>query len=305
MRHGRTLVLVLGTLLVLLLTVGTASAQARDPDRDDQVVLTGRLMVPDGETVGTGVIFDGPATIDGTVRNGLVAFNGDVEISGTVRGDVVAFNGVVTLRSGAQVDGDLITRKAPVVEPGATVTGDQTRIRGRLDFEGVGFFVSRFVWWLGYSISTLILGLVLLALAPGLDGAIARVLRERVGAAVGLGAAFFFLLPVVAVLLLLTVVGIPLGLALLFGLGLVYGVGYVAGVHRIGRLVMKPPKSRFAAFAIGWLILRALALIPVVGGLAWLVAAIFGLGLLFVAARRPGSEPAAIVAPPPAPPMPA
>ena len=33
-------------------------------------------------------------------------------------------------------------------------------------------FASRFAWWIGYSISTLFLGLALLALAPGLDRAI-------------------------------------------------------------------------------------------------------------------------------------
>lgn len=293
-------------LLVGALWVGPASAQSSGSgsEDDDLVVLTGRLVVPEGETVDAAVIFDGPATVDGTVEQALVVFNGDVEISGTVTKDVVVFNGDVVLRSGAEVGGNLVSRDAATIEEGATVGGDQQTITGRIDIGEVGL-VSRFVWWLGYSVSTLVLGLLLLLVAPGLDGAITRVARERFGAAIGMGALLFFLLPVAATLLLATVVGIPLGLFLLLALALMYTVGYVAGAHGIGRFVMKPPASRWVAFLVGWLILRVIALVPALGGLSWLLAAIFGLGLLFVAARRTSSDVDALVRPPPAPPRPA
>jgi hypothetical protein len=39
--------------------------------------------------------------------------------------------------------------------------------------------------------------------------------------------------------------------------------------HAIGRLLIKLPSSRFLAFLAGLAILRVLALIPVVGGLAF------------------------------------
>lgn len=294
----------LGLALVALAS-GPASAQADDPARDDdQVVLHGSLVVPEGETVGTAVIFDGPATVAGTIRRSLIVFNGDVEVSGTVEGDAIVFNGDVVLTSGAIVEGNVVSRQAPTLEDGATVMGDQVRVVGRIDLGDVGI-ASRFAWWLGYSASTLALGLFLLLVAPGLDVAIARVARERLGAAAGIGALWFFLLPIAAVLLLVTVLGIPLGVFLLLGLALLYTVGYVAGAHGIGRFVMKPPSSRFAAFLIGWVIVRVIALIPVLGGFAWMVVAIFGLGLLAVAARRtPSPEAAVPVAQPPAPPMP-
>ena len=156
----------------------------------------------------------------------------------------------------------------------------------------------RLAWWFAYSISTLILGLLLLLLAPALDLAIDRASRDRTGAAIGTGAAAFFLLPIVAVLFLVVVVAIPLGLFLLLALALLYTVGYTAAAHAFGRRLVKQPKSRFLAFLAGWAILRALALIPFVGGLAFILATIFGLGVLLVAARRPAS------APPPTPAMP-
>ena len=123
--------------------------------------------------------------------------------------DVIVFNGDVVVRSSATVGGDIVSTATPQVEQGATVEGSVKGFNGRFDFGQIGV-ASKIAWWIGFSCSALILGLILLLLAPGLDGAIARG-RERMGAAVGIGVAWFFLLPVAAALLLVTVVGIRSG----------------------------------------------------------------------------------------------
>jgi hypothetical protein len=272
---------------------------------DDQVVLTGELLVPEGATVGTAVIFNGDATIDGTATESVVVFNGDVEITGTVGDDVVAFNGRVIVRSGAEVDGDIASRQHPQIEEGARVRGQITGISDRFDFEGLGW-VGRYVWWFGYTISTLILGLVLLLFLPGVDAPLTDAFRRRMGASFGFGAAIFFLLPIAAVLLLVVVVAIPLGLFLLLALALLYTLGYVAGAHVLGRRLVNQPGSRYVAFLVGWLILRGIGLIPFLGGLVWALASIAGLGALVIAARGstsvPAPPPSLPVAPIPEPP---
>ena len=75
-----------------------------------------------------------------------------------------------------------------------------------------------------------------------------------------------------------------MGLSLLFALALIYTIGYAVGTIGGGRLVMRS-SSRYVAFLVGAVILRALALIPVLGGLLWLLASAWGLGLLAVAIR--------------------
>jgi hypothetical protein len=89
-----------------------------------------------------------------------------------------------------------------------------------------------------------------------------------------------------------------LGLFLLFAPGLVYSIGYVVGALALGRLVVKEPTSRYLAFLAGWGALRVIALVPFLGGLAWLVATVLGLGTLWVAARAAPTE-VRPVAPPP------
>jgi len=281
-----------------------APAFAQDeaaPKADDEIVVTGSLVIPEGEAVATAVIFNGDATVLGTVTESLVVFNGDVDVSGSVGDNVVAFNGRVVIHSGAEVGGDVVSRRTAVIERGATVGGQVKGISGRFDFEAWGW-VSRYVWWFGYTVSTLILGLALLAFAPSADRALAEAFRRRTGGSFGFGALIFFVLPIIAVLLLVIVVAIPLGLFLLLGLALVYTVGYVAGAQVVGRLVVKEPRGRFPAFFAGWGILRGVALIPVLGGLAFMVTSIVGLGALVIAARAAGVATANVT---PAPPVPA
>ena len=283
-----------------------AQDESTGPAGDDQIVLTGELLVPEGETVGTAVIFNGDAMIEGTVTKSVVVFNGDVEIAGTVGDDLVVFNGQVVVRSGSVVNGDIASRQRPVIEDGATVGGDVEGISGRIDLDWLQS-VGRIAWWVGYSVSTLILGLVVLLFARGVDGPLAQAFRRRTGASFGVGAAIFFLLPLAAALLLVVVVAIPLGLFLLLALALLYTVGYVAGAHVLGRWILRPESSRFAAFLVGWGVVRGFGLIPIVGTVVWVLATIAGLGAIVMAAR--GSMPVAttpvatppVPAPPPAP----
>ena len=108
----------------------------------------------------------------------------------------------------------------------------------------------------------------------------------------------FFGLPAVAVLLMITLLGLPLGIALLLALLPIYAIGYTTSAFLLGRAIVKPPTSRFLAFLAGWAILRVIALVPGLGVLAWFGATVFGLGALGIALWRSRRGP---VTGPPAP----
>jgi hypothetical protein len=242
----------------------------------------------------------------GRVRGNLVALHGPVRIlGGTVTGDVVNVSDPIVLNGRARVGGDLnYGDEKPVVAPGAVVRGKVKKFDVGDAFPFSGFGVTLLIW-LAVSVSSLILGLVLLAFAPRAADAAHLVAREATWPAVGWGVLLVFGLPVLAVIALVSLVGIPLGAGLLLALVPIYSVGYVTGAWLLGRRILKPPTSRFVAFLAGWAILRVVALIPILGGLAWLVATVFGLGALIVAAwraRRPhAAPPPAAPAPPTAP----
>ena len=304
LRNRRSLLIAGAAILLSVLAASPALAQANRPGGADadQVVLTGRLVIPADEKVDAAVILNGPALVEGTVNDSLVVLNGDAEVIGTVREDVVVLNGDLVVRSGAEVGGDLVTKSTPTVEDGATVRGQRKSVATEFKIDEVGFG-GRVVWWVAYSVSVLILGLLLLVFAPQLFPAVRETTRTRLGSSIGWGAGLFFLLPIGSVLLLVTVVGLPLGIFLLLALAFIYTLGYAVATIAAGNMIMRSSSSRFVVFLVGWVVLRVLALIPVVGGLLWLLGCIWGLGLLAVAIhRRPTATPAPAMPPmPPAP----
>ncbi|MGH2661872.1 MAG: hypothetical protein ACRDH8_03495 [Actinomycetota bacterium] len=277
------------TLAATIVLAGTSPALAQEATEHDNefVVLTGQLDIPEGETFDSAVIFNGPATVAGTVRGPVVSFNGDVEVSGTVEESVVSFNGTVTVRSGAVIMEDLVTRTEPVIEEGATIQGDIRRETFDVFREPFPFW-ARFLSWFAVTVSLLGLGLLLLLLAPRGADAVAEAWRSGKGATIGWGLIFLVGLPLVGILALITLLGIPFGIGLLFALGLIYSMGYVAGAWLLGRQLLKAPSSRVLAFFLGLVILRAVALVPILAGIVGAVATVFGLGALIVAAWRAG-----------------
>jgi hypothetical protein len=255
--------------------------------------------------VGTVVIFDGPVRIRGHVDGDVVAFHGPVNvIGGRVDGDITEASNRIVVGPGSVVTGDLnYGDEKPIIAPDARVGGDVNEFKV-WDAGAFSGFLFTFLVWLAVSVSSLVLGLVLIAIAPRGFDATHAAWQESAGASVGWGLILFFGIPIVAVVALITLVGIPLGVALLLALVPIYAIGHVAGAFLLGRLLISPPGQRLLAFFVGWLILALLELIPIVGGIFWVVATVLGLGALVVAGWRANRTRAArprTPAPPPAP----
>jgi hypothetical protein len=277
---------------VMLMAAPAFAATDRD-DPSDQIVITGSVDVPRGEVVDRVAIIDGDVRVDGRVRDWVFAFNGDVTIDGRVNGDVTALNGRVVVTESGSVAGDVVSSDRPLIANRSSVEGDVDRARRRFALGRLGA-IGRIVLWIAATVSSFLLGGLLLLVAPRAAEATARAGRTAVGPAIGLGFAVAIGLPVVGVLLSVTIVGLPLGLATLFALALLYGLGYVVSCYFLGRLIGKE-RNRLVAFLIGWGILRAVAIVPLLGGLALAAATIYGLGCLTVAlfrARGAGGGPA-------------
>jgi Polymer-forming cytoskeletal len=277
---------------VVVLGAGpSASAQTTSTSKA-LVVLTGSADVAKGEQVGDLVLFHGSSTVDGVVNGSLTAFDANVTISGRVNGDVQVFKGHVKLLPGAHVTGDVVSQSAPSVASGATIGGSTRKVQSRFVTKGFGW-VGRFAWWLAVSVSTLIVGLVLLWLTGRGSGRILSAGSDSVGASIGWGLLAFFGLPILGVIALVTIVGIPLGLGLLAALILIYAIGYTCSAWILGRRIVHEPTGWIVAFLAGWAILRVAAFIPILGGLVWFIAVVFGLGALLVAIWRTRSDSAA------------
>jgi len=274
-------------LLILAFAPASAAGQAANGSvTGDRVVITGPVTIDRGETADDVVVIDGPVSVAGRVRGDLVVVSGTLRISGAVDGDVVAVAKRATLAPGARIGGDLIYGdERPVVPAGATVEGDIDRVSVGEVTDPVGF-IGAVAVWIAVSVSALVLGLLLLWLAPrALEAAFAAA-TTSLGLSIGWGLLLFFGLPILAVIALVTLVGIPLGVALLLALLPLYAIGYTTSAWLLGRRLVGPPRGRVLAFLAGLAILRVLAIIPILGGIVWFAATVVGLGALLVATWR-------------------
>jgi cytoskeletal protein CcmA (bactofilin family) len=288
--------------VVLLPLALPAPALADGPK--DQVVITGSAFVGPLQTAKTIVIFDGPTTIRGHVTGDVVSFHGPVRvIGGRVDGDVTAANNQVVVGPRGFVGGDInYGDKRPVIAPGARVGGHLNKFDITTDNSPLSGFAFTLLWWLAVTVSSLVLGLVLIALWPRAFDATSAAWRRSPGASIGWGALVFFGVPVAGVVALVTLVGIPLGIGLFLALVPLYVVGYVTSTFVLGRMILRE-SGRIVAFLLGLAILQVLTLIPILGVLVWVVATVIGLGAIIVAAWRANrpQTPAAPAAAPTAP----
>jgi len=271
--------------LVLAFAPATLGAAAQVREDEDQIVLSGTVEVARGNQVGEVVVLHGSARIDGVALGDVIVLDGGIIIEGQVSGSVIAMDGSVKLGSSAHVGGDVTARGRIAVSEGAVVDG---RIRQHAAFTWrtpVSLF-GRFATWLAVSVSTLLLGLAIVFVAPrGVEAAFDAV-RSAPWFAAAWAAGLGVGIPILAVVAMASLVALPLGLAVVLALALAAFAGYVMAAYALGRLVWTAPDGRVVAFLVGWGALRLVGLIPFVSGVTFVLAAALGLGAAAVATWR-------------------
>ncbi len=299
---GRCAAVALAAVSIGAAVAAPASAQTGPIDGNRRIGV-GDQFVREGETVDTAVIaIDGDATVVGTTTEGVFVITGNAVVSGRVEGDVIVINGnarisgrvdqdVVVLdgraivTDGAVVRGSVSSSDEPRVERGARVSGDVDQIDVTGIFTAVGFTLLGYLW-LAVTASTALLGVLLLALFRRPFEAAATTAATDTGKSIGLGLGIAIGLPVVAIVAITTLIGLPFGLGFLGAQGLLWSLGYVTAALCLGRAIIKAPRSAFGAFFAGWAILRVVALVPGIGALVWVGASVVGIGALVLAALR-------------------
>lgn len=279
--------------LAALLLPAAAAAETRAEDGDAIVVVSGDVTVPRGESVDGVFIVSGDLRLSGHVDGDVVLVSGDALVSGRIDGSLVTIGGQARLLPQAFVSGNVhYGDERPEVAGAAIVRGDVSREDG---LDSVDFlpFISVFLFWVAVGVSMAILGVVLLLIAPRAADALQERSRERAGPVIAIGVAVAISLPVAGAIAAVTLVGLPLGFLILLALLPLGAIAYCVAAWALGRRIVGPPHGRILAFLAGLAILRALALVPIVGFLVGLAAAIFGLGLIGAAiggAREPKRE---------------
>lgn len=291
-------------LFVMALALVPSSALAQSDDERGGVVIrvNGDAALAAGDQVETLVVIRADATVDGTVHETLLVIEGDATVRGQVD-DVVVIRGTLRLEAGSSVDDIHLYDSDLDQDPGATVRGDISRDSGW--WSRPWAIVFGVLFFLGFGLVFFLSALLFAAVGGGQLGRAARTMTATPGQSV-LGAVVLVVgLPVLAVALMVTLIGIPAGLGLLlFALPVTWLLGVVVAATWLGLLVTSrqaaPPAHPYGAAAIGAAIFLALMLVPGVGFAAISLLGLWGSGALAVvawqAARGGRGESAAPIA---------
>jgi hypothetical protein len=281
-------------LLGLLLLVPVAAA-ADFSDRTERIVISGGTdtTLPTAQTVDVLVVYNGHARVEGSART-IFVVNGSVDLVGGHAATVVGIRSQIRIDGTSAVTGDIGTLDSTVASDAGATLGGRIRDLGPdvvsnwLSVGGLLFFI-----YLAFAISAIAGGIVLAGVAARqVRAATTAITREPVQV---VGASIIGLVAVltVAILAMVTVVGIPFGLGvLMLVLPALLVAGYLVAGIWVGEIVvgrMAPTTERtrpYLAALVGLVIVGVIGIIPVVGGLISLAG--FGAILLLMwrAVRR-------------------
>jgi len=251
---------------------------------------------PRARIAGNASLAGGRVEVLGGVGGYLQAAGGRVVIDGRVDGDAEVATGALELGPNARIGGRLRYRSgAPLVQdPAAVVAGGIERLEMRVR-ETAGRAAGPALLGL-WTLGLMLLAAVLVVALPGFFGRVAQIVRQRFGWSVFAGFLAFAAIPVGAVLLTMTVVGLPLALLAVIVFFALLKVGYVSagialGDAALGRWLAARAAHRgwrALAAALGVLAISLAALVPWLGMLIAFLALIAGMGALLLQTRAPG-----------------
>lgn len=235
----------------------------------DVFVIAGSLKILSSASVAGDVFFyGGEAEINGAVDGSIMGAAERFRIDTTVGGDVdVTSSAQLTLGDRASIAGDVqyksfqeLTRAQNAVVEGEIVKSDIERTD---DSSGFGSYITAFFMHL------FALLVLYLAFRRQLNTFVAHTLSHYGKSGIfGLGA--LFVAPIVVVLLMVTVLGLFLGLLGLFGFIMIGLLAYVLTATLVAGLLAKIVAKQSSEINLGWLLAGAallylVQLIPIIG----------------------------------------
>lgn len=261
--------------------------------------VSGNIQLPSSGSIGGSIVaVAGNVDLAGKIDAGATLVASNLRISARIKKSVMGYVGHMRIASRAQIDGDVdYQSNTPAwIDQGAVIGGKLVHhpsfvhelIKGTwIQKLLVGSKVAALLMNFFYS---LVIGIILLKFFPkNLDEALTS-LAQTPWKALGYGVVLLILLPLVSLILLMTILGIPFALTLIafniIGLytAKIYSICFVS--NWAFRAFLKP--NHIPSLCLGLLVYFCLTAIPIFGVLVAIISMLFGLGAGVIAQARRG-----------------
>jgi hypothetical protein len=228
--------------------------------------------------------------LGGRYASGVRVYAREITITAETFGPMELSGERIEIREGARIHGDVVysSGEAIKIHPLAVVDGKVTRRPRRLEATDSAATLPGLKPLRPLVIAALLaFAMLALAVFPRVTASSTRTLAAAPVRSLGLGLALFFSVPPVAVLLIITIIGIPVGVALVTGQALALVFGYVITAmlvaQGLGRTVGRHALTGWRQYAFMAAAIAVLALvtsIPYLGVIVLLLASCAGLGAM-------------------------
>ncbi|WP_411968372.1 bactofilin family protein [Haloferax sp. YSSS75] len=233
----------------------------------------------------------------GTIGGSMEAGAGEIRLDGAVGGDVTVGAETLIVGPTAQIGGameyDAVTA---TIDSGAAIAGGATQVDD-LNIVGppvfgipVGQFegpvIPQWVFTGYWLLTNLVLGAIIVLVAPSFARRVTGLGTKKAVRSGGVGLLLFVAIPIVLLVLLLTIIGIPLSFAGGLGFLLVLWIASIYGALVFGTwaLSLADYENRWAALFLGLFVLALLDFVPF-GSIVDFVVLLVGLGAFALALR--------------------
>lgn len=263
---------------------------------DNLTVAGGNVSIDDETSVGGSLTFGvGNFVSRARVGRSVLGGGGQVTLDSPIGGDVRVGAGRLTLGSETTVAGDLVytSEKEALLDEAATVSGairqivpEAEQIAKKLPQV---FRRATYGFKIWSYLSALLVGFVLLYLLPSASFEVADEIRFKPGTNLLWGLLILLLAFPIFILLMISVIGIPLGIILFMLLLIEIYLAKIFVGLTLGEIIVESFLKRdlniYLQLAIGLAVYSILASLPIIRFFVWLLAVVLGLGAIFSVKR--------------------
>lgn len=304
---------------------------------DKDLFLAGGQVAITTEIEGDAFVAGGQINIGGTIGGNLIAAGGNITVTGQVTGNIIVAGGQVMIDQNARVGGYVlagagqVTINGQIAGPvkmgaGKLTVGNEASIGGNLEADvaeaeisetatitGEKKIVIREIktpkvpmqtvegWALGSALISFLGKLLVLVILVKLFGHMLKPAKDwlkLLWPTMGWGLIVLVITPVLTVILLLTIVGIPLAFILMMLYLITMYLSSLVTAGAVGNWMVEKnwlrTENKYLEAIAGLVVITILGKIPLIGGMISFVVLLLGLGIIFKLAtetkRKPGGK---------------
>ncbi len=256
-------------------------------------MVGGSLTITSGSTIAGSVVGAGGVMyISSPIGKTLTLGGGQVNIENVVGGNTSVAANHLFLTSNAKIHGALwyVSQANAQIDKGAVVAGKithayppQKKSTSSVEafFAGLGVFFT-----FTKIIFELIVGVALIALAPFYTGRMLDAIRTSAWPSFGIGLLAWILTPILFILLLITLIGIPFAFLMVVGVILFSYLGKIFAALFLGNWALQRVNQKnnnlYWALIVGIIVLEIIGLLPFIGWLFDVIVSVIGFGAVLI-----------------------